>query len=305
VKIFLKWTILLMILPVAVFGQAKVGTAVAQFLEIPFSARAEGMGSAFIAVADDISAVCYNPAGLAWQTRRQVAISHTLLYAGIHHDFGAFSMPAAGAVVGISFVSLYTGEMIETTPYMPEGTGRTFAAGDLAVSATYSRLLTDRFSVGLNLKYIGEFYADVHAHGWAMDIGTIYKTAFKDLRLGMKLSNFGPDLKFIQQSGPLPMAFHFGMAVEIINNSMHRITLDAEGSHPNDNLEKFQAGMEYAYKEFAFLRGGIKYQYDSDLFTLGGGVKLPIGGLMSRIDYSFTYMRDLESVHRFGLGAEF
>ncbi|RKZ27934.1 hypothetical protein DRQ29_02685 [bacterium] len=304
-RINMKLLVLLSILPVIVFGQAKVGTAIGQFLEIPVSARAEGMASAFLATADDISAIYYNPGGLAWQNGRQLTISHTMLYAGISHDFGAYTMPAAGGVVGVSFISLYTGDIDETTPYQPEGTGRTYTAGDLAVGLCYSRILTDRFSVGVNVKYLGEYLADVHAQGWAMDIGTIFKTAFKDIRLGMALTNFGPDLKFIQQSAPLPMSFHFGAAGEIINNPTNRITLDIEGSHPNDNLEKFQVGAEYAYKEMVFIRAGGKLQYDTDLFTLGTGCKIPIGSFMMRADYSFTYMRYLSSVHRFSLGAEF
>ena len=304
-RIFSRYLIVVIVLPVLVFGQAKVGTAVAQFLEIPASAHGEGMAGARVGITDDISSIYYNPGALAWQNRRQFVISHSMLYAGISHDFAAFTMPAMGGVIGVSAITLYTGEMEETTPYQPEGTGRTFSAGDLALGVSYSRFLTDRFSVGVTAKYLGEYYADVHAHGWAMDIGTIFKTAFKDIRLGMMLSNFGPDLKFISQSAPLPMCFHFGAAGEIINTAPHRLTLDVEGSHPNDNLEKFRAGLEYAYNEMFFIRAGGKLQYDSDLFTLGAGFKIPVGATRFAVDYSFTYMRHLESVHRISVGAEF
>ena len=304
-RIGFKWLLVMLLLPAVMFGQAKVAQSVAQFLEIPVSARGEGMASARIATIDDISSIYYNPGALAWQNRRQFAISHTMLYAGISHDFAAYTMPALGGVVGISAISLYTGEMEETTPYQPEGTGRTFVAGDLAMGLSYSKFLTDRFSFGMTIKYLGEYYADVHAHGWSMDIGTIFKTAFRDIRLGMLLSNFGPDLKFLSQSAPLPMTFHFGAAGEVINTAPHRLTLDVEGSHPNDNLEKFQMGMEYAYNEMLFLRAGAKFQYDSDLFTLGAGFKVPLGGARLGLDYSFTYMRHLESVHRVTFAAEF
>ncbi len=284
-----------------VFGQAKVGTAVGQFLEISPSARAEGMGSAFIAVADDPSAMYYNPAGLAWQLRRQLSFSHAVYFADISFDWLGASLPLAGGVFGVSATALNAGEMEETTPYHPEGTGRTFTAGALSAGITYSRLLTDRFAVGINLKYVGEYLADVSAQGWAMDIGTIYKTAFHDIRLGMLLSNFGPDLSYIQQSFPLPMCFHFGAAGELLKNGTHRLTIDFEGSHPNDNLEKFQIGFEYAYKEFAFLRGGYKIQYDSDRFALGAGVRIPLGSLTIGADYSFTDMKYLNDVHRFSI----
>ena len=40
-------------------------SSAAQFLNLGFGARALGMGEAYTAVADDISCVYYNPAGLA------------------------------------------------------------------------------------------------------------------------------------------------------------------------------------------------------------------------------------------------
>lgn len=305
-RIITKCVILLLpALPFLIFGQAKVGTASGQFLEISPSPRAEGMSSAFIGVADDIFAIYYNPAGLAWQPIRQIAFAHTIWPADISLEWAAFSMPAAGGVMAISATALNAGTMEETTPYQPEGTGRTFSAGAIAAGITYARPLTDRFSIGINAKYIGEYLADVSATGWAMDIGTYFRTAFKDIRLGMILSNFGPDIKYIQQSSPLPMAFHFGVAGEVIDNETNRITLDIEGSHPNDNLEKFQAGFEYAYKEFAFLRGGYKLQYDTDKFTIGAGVKLSLGNAAAKADYSFSYMKYLPPIHRFSVGVEF
>ena len=305
-KIFLKIPVVLIIfIPAIIFSQAKVGTAGGQFLELSPSPRAEGMANAFIAVADDIFCIYYNPAGLALQLKKQVAFSHTMLYSGIGLEWGAFSMPAAGGVMAISATACNAGEMEETTPYFPEGTGRTFTAGAMSACITYSRSLTDRFSVGINAKYIGEYLADISANGWGMDIGTYFRTAFHGVRLGMILSNFGPDLKYIQQSAPLPMAFHFGAAGEVINNGTHRVTLDLEGSHPNDNIEKFQAGFEYGFKEFAFIRGGYKLQYDTEKFTLGGGIKIPFGGMSARADYAYTYLQYLPALHRFSICTEF
>ncbi len=305
-KIFLKSSFwLLLLLPIMAFGQAKVATACGQFLEISPSPRAEGMANSFIGVADDIFAIYYNPAGLAMFPRRQVGFSHTILVADIGLEWAAIAMPALGGIVGVSATALNAGSMNETTPYYPEGTGRTFTAGALSVGATYARSLTDRFSVGVNAKYVGEYLANVSANSWAMDIGTYFRTAFHDIRIAMLLGNFGPDMKYIQQSFPLPMTFHFGMAGEAIKNDTHRLTLDIEGSHPNDNLEKFQIGTEYAYKEFAFVRGGYRLQYDSELFSAGAGIRIPLAGVFARADYSFTYMKYLAPVHRVSLCVEY
>ena len=48
---------------------SKVGTSVAQFLKLGVSARTIGMGGAFVAVANDVSTIYDNPAGLAERER--------------------------------------------------------------------------------------------------------------------------------------------------------------------------------------------------------------------------------------------
>jgi len=50
---------------ITLLGQSKVGTAGFQFLKIAPSARGAALGSAFSAIADDASALYYNPAGIA------------------------------------------------------------------------------------------------------------------------------------------------------------------------------------------------------------------------------------------------
>jgi len=297
-----------MLLPAIVFGQAKVGTVAAQFLEIPVAARSVGMGDAFLATANDVSAIYYNPAGLTNLARKEAMFTHTMWPAGISHDFIAFAMPInqIGGVLGISAIGLTTGEMVERTIGRPEGTGRTFTASDLAVGLTYSRKMTDRFSVGLTWKYVGEYYADVKAHSWAMDIGTLYKTDFRGLRIGMNFCNFGPDITMLKNAYPLPMAFHFGMAMEVVESGPHKLTVGWNGSHPNDNLEKFQVGTEYWYNDMFAIRGGYKFgAWDADRFGVGVGAKLPVSTTAIKVDYSLSEMRELLLAHRFSLGVEF
>jgi hypothetical protein len=298
----------LILLPIVAFAQAKVGTAAAQFLEIPVGARSVGMGDAFLATANDVSAIYYNPAGLTNLMRKEVMFTHTMWPAGIMHDFAAFAMPVPqlGGVVGISAIGLTTGEMRETTPGRPEGTGRTFTASDLAVGVTYSRKMTDRFSLGVTWRYVGEYYADVKAHSWAMDIGTLYRTQFKNLRIGMNFSNFGPDITFLQTPYPLPMSFKMGVAAEVYEAGAHKVTLGAEGSHPNDNLEKFQVGAEYWFNNMFAVRGGYRFgAWDAERFNAGIGVRLPVGNVITKIDYAYSDMQELLNAHKFTLGLEF
>lgn len=299
---------LALLVPLVLFGQAKVGTAAAQFLEIPVGARSAGMCDAFIATANDASAIYYNPGGLANLTRKEATLTYTKWPSNIDHSFAAYimPMPQLGGVVGVSMIALTTGDMIERTPGRPEGTGRTFSASDFSAGVTYARKMTDRFSVGITWKYVGEYYADVKAHSWAMDIGTLYRTAFRTLRIGMNMSNFGPDITFKKSPYPLPMCFHLGLAGEVYESGPHKVTFAWEGSHPNDNLEKFQVGTEYWFNNMFAVRAGYKFgAWDAERFGAGAGARLPLGEINLKVDYSYSDMQELKSVHRFSLGFEF
>ena len=109
---------------------AKVGTYALQFLKIPVSARATGMGSAFTAIANDASATYWNPAGLVDMTRTQVSLNHTWWPAdiGLSYATAAFNLPFVPGTFGVSARALTLDPQKERTVFLPEGTGRTFDA---------------------------------------------------------------------------------------------------------------------------------------------------------------------------------
>jgi len=290
--------------PVQLHAQAKVGTTGAQFLELGVSARAMGMAEAFVAVADDISSAYYNPAGLTYLYGREAAFTYIKMPADINYGFAALGLPleSIGGVLGIGVYALGSGDIIERTYLSGEekGTGRVFAWNDFSLAVSYSRYLTDRFSVGITVKYVGEFVHDYSANGWAADVGTLYNTGFRGFKIGMVITNFGPDMKFIKNAYPLPINFRFGGSINVIEGVDHLVTFATEGSHPSDNLEKYNSGLEYVFKERFILRAGGRFNYDVDGFTLGGGLRLPFGeeGELG-FDYAFQDFGVLTEVHRF------
>jgi hypothetical protein len=159
--------------------------------------------------------------------------------------------------------------------------------------------------VGGTLKLIDELYDTERATGWAADVGTLYDTGFKGFRIGMMISNFGPDMTFIKESHPLPMNFKFGGVVDLLRREDHTAVFSAEGSHPNDNMEKFNAGVEYWYKNTFSLRFGDHFDYDAGGISAGGGVRLSVSNLQLRIDYGYHDMGHLDNVQRFTLGLVF
>jgi hypothetical protein len=302
---------LFLFLPALAFGQAKVGTAGAQFLEIGVSARAVGMGDAFLAVSNDVSALYYNPAGITQLDNLELMASHIDYPAGITYDFLGAVYPSArlGGAWGAGFYMLNTGDMsLNTYPHPldeePFSSNQTFSAKDYALALSYAASLTDRFSVGLTFKFIDENYEEERAMGWAADVGTLYNTGFRGFKIAMVISNFGPDLKFIQMGYPLPMNFKFGGSMDLINNSSHKATLALEGSHPNDNLEKFNTGVEYWYNDLLALRVGNHFENNAGGFSFGAGLKLKLSKTNVGFDYSYHDFGYLTQIHRFSVSVK-
>ncbi|OPL17618.1 MAG: hypothetical protein AVO35_09315 [Candidatus Aegiribacteria sp. MLS_C] len=312
---------LLFPVPAEASSFAKVGTSGAQFLKMGLGARGAAMGGAFIATADDPSAAYWNPACLVRVPGTQVQITGMQWFADILYGGGIVSHEVAGVgTFAGSFALLQSGDMDVTTIEQPEGTGETFTCSDMVAGISYSRMLTDRFSAGLTMKYVREQWDDVSAGGIAVDIGTLYDTGFKTLRIGMTIQHFGgeltPDGEFTTyysgddslesyESYSMPMVFKLGMAMDIINRGPHFLTVEIDGVHPNDNVEQLGIGAEYWFNNMFALRGGYRINTDEEGLTAGAGFNIPVGDKTISLDYAYADWNRLDMVHRAGIGFAF
>lgn len=303
-------------------GFAPVGTAAAQFLEIGVGARSTGMGSAYTAMTNDAGSVFWNPAGLTEITGGNFFTSYAkwpaeITLVGVSY---AYNLKNIG-IVAVSGVYLMTDDMEVTTIYQPEGTGEMFNIGNYCFGLSYARALTDRFSIGLTGKMVHEKYWDYGYTSFAVDLGTLYRTSFHGLRLGMSILHFGPDVRysgtFIDFSDPksvdinkekefntfsLPVNFRFGVAMDMLNNESHRVTTTADMVHPNNNSEQYNLGMEYGFRRLFFLRGGYQLNADEGGLALGLGIHTRVSGDLGIVlDYSYADLGILTSAHRFTL----
>ena len=328
--------ILVIILPTAIFGDdfSKVGTASAQFLKIGVGARAMGLGGTFTAIANDVSTIYWNPAGIANLKTTSIGFTHSQWFADISHDFAGVTIPLSSSdYLAVQATSLNTGEQEITTVTQPNGTGVFYDVRDLAIGLSYARQLTDRFSVGLSVKYVMQQLHNESASSITLDIGSYLRTGFHSLIIGMAISNFGgtmqldgrdlivitdlnsevsgnynPDARLTTQEYPLPLIFRVGLAMDfvggddpIISSEDNRITLAIEGTHLNDNNERINIGGEYSWTETVFVRAGYKFNYDSENWTFGAGFNIPIGGQNIVFDYAFIEFKDLGNVSQFSL----
>lgn len=326
-------------IPLAAFGQSKVGTTAAPFLTIGIGSRPIGMGGAFVSMCDDAHSLYWNAAGLARLKQSEAILVHTDYLAGMSFDFvGAAFVLGEKGTLGLSMTLLDVGEMEVTTEAQQEGTGIFFNSTDLALGVSYGYRFYDKFTIGGTVKYINQRIWHESASGFAIDIGTLMITPFKDIRLGMNISNFGTDMRMEgkdllttidpdpSKSGnnqnvfanvqtdrwPLPMTMRVGLSGEVIQNRRDRLTIAADWVHPNDNDEFMDVGAEYAYWEMFAVRAGYKsmrpkLEFSPDIELIlspddsGGGVTLGAGmniGLSKTLKLKLDYA--FESYDRLG-----
>ena len=317
---------------------SKVGTAAAQFLKIGVGARAMGLGGSFTALANDVSTIYWNPAGISNIDGFSLAVAHNEWFADISHDFAGIVYPLTSSdFVALHVVALNTGEQEVTTVTQPEGTGIYYDVSDLAIGLSYARTLTDRFSVGLTVKYIQQNLYNESANTFAVDLGTYLRTGFHDLVIAMNMSNFGgnmqlegrdlititdlnnqvsgnynPDARLKTEPWPLPLTFRVGVAMNfvggndpIVESAQNRFTIAVDGVHPNDNTEKVNVGGEYAWDETVFARVGYKINYYLEKWTFGVGLRMNVINQQVGFDYALVDFNDLGKVSQFSLELRF
>ncbi|MBI1931497.1 MAG: PorV/PorQ family protein [Ignavibacteriales bacterium] len=296
---------------------SRVGTTAASVLKIAPGARSLGMGSAYVGVSDDIYSVYFNPAGITRSKgNSQVAFNHSEWLADVNYDFAAGSINVDGlGTLFATFSSLQVPKDEVRTFEYPEGDGRTWDASSLVIGVGYARSLTDRFSVGFQVKFIQESIWNSSATGVAMDVGTYYVTPFNDLVIGASFNNFGTKMQLngrdlqinvdpenLPESGPnnipgeystekndLPLNFRVGLAMNVVDTRFFRLKAALDAVHPNDNKEYLNTGLEFSYNSMIFLRGGFKSLFlpnSEQGLTLGFGINY---GITSDLEFTFNY----------------
>jgi len=275
----------------------RVGTTAANFLEIGFGPAGIAMGDAYVSVVNNLSAVYWNPAGLAFMenSEAQFILQPWLLDANL--SFVAVGVPISGiGTIALNIIHMGYGDMEVTTLSSQDGTGELFDANEFAATLSYGRAITDWFSFGAGIKYISSQIWHVTGSAVAFDLGVIVKTGFLSpegkprdgLRIGMSVSNYGTKMryegidllnpidilpdengnyrdvpgKFHLSSWELPLIFRVGVSIKPIVVDNQSLTLAVDALHPNNNGESVNMGMEYGLNMPAFgklfLRAGYK-----------------------------------------------
>ncbi len=304
-------------------GGQRRGTASLEFLKIGVGARAEGMGEAFVSVANDPSAIYWNPAGIASLQRSSLEASNATFPGDVRFSHLSLVLPqqSLGGSLGFQLGGI-SEDMAETDELHPFGTGRTFTFTDFVAGVTYARRFTDKLLLGVGVKYARESYGsqvDAPAtHAVLFDLGSIYYLGFRSLRVGMSLTNFGGN---VGPSGTFtspntgrsrsydnftpPTMFRYGVGFEPVERDNFRWTTAVEASQSSDNSLEYRAGTEFLIQNHLALRSGYNIRNDAFGFAGGAGFRGNLGSLSGQVDYSYTDAGPLGHVSRVSVQAAF
>ena len=320
----------------------RVGTTAANFLEIGYGSAGNAMGDASVASVADLSAMYWNPARLAYLQQNEALFMYQPWFADISTAFtGIGLVDQTLGTFAVGFIHVGYGDMEVTTMEMQDGTGEMFAANDYAINLVYARHLVNWFSFGAGVKYISSQIWHCKASALAMDLGVVVNTQFLSatgkredgITIGMSIANYGTKMKydgmdllqpidaFPEEEGnykyvegqyrtqgwELPLIFRIGAAYHPVVTASHKLTLEIDALHPNNNSESLNAGAEYQYNMATFgsffLRGGYKalFMEDSEYgLSLGAGVlSRMMNNFALRIDYAFRDIGILGKTHSY------
>ncbi len=310
----------------------RTGTAGAQELLIPVGASGVALGGSNVALAVGTDAIYWNPAGLSRTTYGTEAFfSHMSYIADIGVDYGAVGVNFAGiGTFAASFKSIAFGNIPVTTADNPDGTGQTYSPTFVTVGLSYSRILSDRISVGANFNLVNETIMSTSATGFAIDAGVQYDGLIvPELSLGVAIKNLGPNMTYagsnlLQQgtvgnglrgtqwyaveaaSFELPSQMEVALAYDKKLGTMNDVTIYGDFENNNYSSDLWKVGAQYAFNNMLFVRAGYNYAPNatkdqtgqtSQIFdwTLGAGLNYNLGGINFTFDYAFQHVLLLTS----------
>lgn len=332
---------LVIMLPLTALAQERTKAKLAQtgmkFLSVGMGARQAALADAFTAVEGSSVAMFHNPAGMSRiGAFAEATLGQVNWIADIKQQYAAIAISPMGGdlgVFGLSFQYADYGEIEatilanNTQGYLDLGT---FKPNAFAVGLGYARGLSDKFSVGANVKFVrqdlGNGVVDAVYSGtageytgvsstsevgnvldvYAFDFGLIYKTGYKSLTLGMSVRNFAREVKYQKEGFQLPLSFRLGVSMNVFDvfefdREKQALLVVVDAEHPRDFPEQMKIGAEYVFMNMVSARVGYVGPADEHSISYGLGFQYEMAGTQFALDYAYTPFGIFNNVQRFSL----
>lgn len=300
-----------------------------KFLNVEPDARAAALGGAFTAIEGSSTSAFFNPAGTARMPGlANLFVGYTQWIADINHVFASLSLSPLNGDYGVATLSVQAvdyGEL-EQTIFYNNYRGyldlATFRPSGVVLGLGYARALSEKFSVGGNIKYVSQNLgssitylnsgtgaverSSYDASLYAFDFGVLYKTGFKSLTMGMCLRNFSKEARFVDEGFQLPLTFRIGFSMDAfdlvdLDREVNSLLVVMDFEHPRDFQEQVKVGGEYLFMKTVALRAGYVFPADEHGFSWGVGLRQATERFGMGVDYAYTPFGVFGGVHRFSV----
>lgn len=303
-----------------------------RFVSLSIDPRAAAMGNAVTAMDMGAASVFYNPSALSHiDGLGSVSLGQVQWIADITYNQGSLALqPANGqyGVVGLSIRSVDYGTFERTRRDESADQGYVrmpnFSPSGTSVGLTYSRTITDRFSVGGSAKYVRQNLGtgsiglnegsvvsrDFSLSTAAFDFGIMYEPGIQSLQFAMSARNFSPAIEYVQESFELPLTLNVGVSMDVMDfaadpNDTHSLLIAVDTAHPRDFSKTISLGGEYTFMDIISFRGGYTVPTEEQGINLGAGLHYGFSGLDVRADYAYSDMGVFGTVNRLALQVGF
>jgi len=303
----------------SIYSQTVIGKYAGEFLAIGVGGRALAMGSAQVAIVNDVTSGYWNPAGLARINYPQVALMHEEHFGNlVNYNYAAVAIPYGKDMsIGLSIMRSSIDGIPDTRNALYDANGdgildlnrgdrldytkiSEFSNSDWAFYLTFAKRQTDNFYWGANVKIIRRDLAEYGATGIGFDLGAVYMP-MENLYLGANIQDVTTTLvawstgrnELISPTAKVGAAY----AMQFLGGSlMPAVDFDLRFEN-RKSASTFaagpvsfdaHAGFEYKFKNIFAVRAGYN---DVKQFTLGAGIFLP----KLQIDYSFARFSQSEA----------
>lgn len=281
-----------------------------EFLDLPVSGRAQGMGSAYVTQARLSESPFWNPACIVKEEGRQVFLSHSESFGGmVNYNAVSFAMSDKMQGLGLAIYQIGYPDIKFSNDSVPTDTA---SVNDWVLYLTYGKrrglgeITASHLSFGVSAKTIYRNWREGSAYGIGIDGGVLYKSY--PFSLGLYIENLTTTLLFwnvgtrefiapLLKTGisyEVPVERFSGtliLAGGLDTNLENKITkLDVIKSDPH-------IGMEYVYKD----RFAARFGWDKGDMSFGAGFKL---GNLS-MDYGQSYHPELGTNSRLSGNLDF
>jgi long-subunit fatty acid transport protein len=281
------------------------------FLSIGVGARALAMGGAFCAVADDASAIYWNPAGMTSIKGAEVSSIKLIDQAGIDSNYtyisAAYNSGENTGTFGVSFLNQAFNNVIITDSQGKQAGGAT-TVSDNTVYVAYAKRINAWLSAGVTAKVLfGSYPTGSISPGYnglgedagvSIDMGAV-STALKGLKAAINIENIytfmnwgsgGGFLGGVETVEPnLKSGISYTPFCDALKGMKSALTIAAD--YDTAYSGGYHFGAEYLWNDMIALRAGVQGYVSSPAqpaqdagWSLGAGMKW----YFIQVDYAYV-----------------